>query len=113
MSLGPTEMSPQVTLNCGPLINYVKGNSNLANYRIVFDYDHTTFFRLSVNVNIPIVTKSQGISISGSYDFGSIRRGKVNYYQDSFWLARAKPTGDLNVSDNRITFTVGFFANIF
>jgi len=113
MSLGPTEMSPQVTLNCGPLINYVKGNSNLDNYRIVFDYEPSIYFRLSLNVNIPVITKSQGISISGSYDFGSIQRGKVNYYQDSFWIARAKPTGDLNVSDNRITITIGFFANIF
>jgi hypothetical protein len=106
------EKSPRLYLNIGPQMNFINGQTNENNLRSEFDYGTSLFLRIMSGIDIPIINSDYGMSISASYDVGSLKRGKVNYYNDSKWIARAKPTGDTFINDDRISIMLGLFFQI-
>ena len=99
-------------INGGPLVSFAKGETTMDKLNIKFDYETTLCFRFNIGADIPVFSPDYGINISASYDAGNINRGKVNYYLNSDWIMRAKPTGEESIIDNRILFSFGIYLKI-
>jgi hypothetical protein len=112
LNAGNFAMPIHLYFNCGPLFNFSEGKTAQDNMNIVFDYPQSVFFRLMAGADFPIINANQGLTISASYDLGSIERGKVNYYNNSNWIARANPVGDSRINDDRISLSIGIFYKI-
>jgi len=91
----------------GPGFNSYKGETVTELLRSDYDYKMSTTFRIGIGLDIPFRNIPILISFSICADLGDIERGKVNYFYENRWLARAKPIGDSSINDDKIVIKFG------
>ena len=99
-------------LNClyaGYIFKSYEGESRLdANTMLTSRYDKGRALRIGTGMHIAgILPERLSIAWDASYDFGTVRRGRIDLYRDGRYVSSLAPTGDLVLPDNILTIQIG------